>query len=140
MRALVIDFEDEGVKYRYVIPRAQIEGDVSFTLQRTDAVTYPLTFGVLANTPKYQIISDDPMFGAQRSRLQRCLWRRHGVAPAVQAVLDQPRTRAPRLRRRTRGLRMVGLCRQRRLVVRQEGRDVEGLRARTCLRHLAMSA
>jgi hypothetical protein len=33
---------------------------VDFSLTRTGAVTYPLTFGVLAATPKWTLVSDDP--------------------------------------------------------------------------------
>ncbi len=60
VRALVIEFLDDPHKYRYVIPRAQIQGEVTYTLAGTAALTYPLEFGVLDNTPKFRIISDDP--------------------------------------------------------------------------------
>ena len=60
VRAQVIEFDDGGIIYRYCIPKSQIEGDVSYTLTREGALTYPLTFGVLDDTPKYQIISNDP--------------------------------------------------------------------------------
>jgi hypothetical protein len=59
-RALVIEFNDGDINYRYCIARAQIEGEVAFTLTRTGAVTYPLTFGVLAANPKWTLVSDDP--------------------------------------------------------------------------------
>jgi hypothetical protein len=59
-RALCIEFTDGDVSYRYNIARAQIEGNVDFSLTRTGAVTYPLTFGVLAATPKWTLVSDDP--------------------------------------------------------------------------------
>lgn len=59
VRALVIDFQDDAVQYRYVVPRAQIEGEISYTLTREGALTYPLEFGVLDNTPKFEIITDD---------------------------------------------------------------------------------
>lgn len=59
VRALVIDFQDGDLNYRYVIPRAQVQGDVSFTLSREGSLNYPLEFGVLDNTPKFQIITDD---------------------------------------------------------------------------------
>lgn len=62
-RVLVIEFTDGAEEYRYVIPRAQVEGDVTFTLTREGAVTYPLTFGVLDNTPKFQIITEDSAMG-----------------------------------------------------------------------------
>jgi hypothetical protein len=63
IRTLLIDFNDGDIHYRYVIPRAQVEGDVTWTLVRTDALTYPITFGVLTNEPKYRILSDDPAMG-----------------------------------------------------------------------------
>ena len=59
VRALVIDFQDGTLNYRYVIPRAQVEGEISYTLTREGAVTYPISFGVLDNDPKFQIITDD---------------------------------------------------------------------------------
>lgn len=59
-RACVIEFTDGDVSYRYCIPRIQLEGNVEFTLVRSGAVTYPLTFGVLDADPKYTIVSDDP--------------------------------------------------------------------------------
>ena len=64
IRTLLVDFNDGDIHYRYVIPRAQVEGDVTWTLVRTDALTYPITFGVLTNEPKYRILSDDPAMGA----------------------------------------------------------------------------
>jgi hypothetical protein len=62
-RAICIEFNDGDLTYRYNIPRAQIEGNVEFTLTATDAVTYPLTFGVLDADPKYTIVSNDPSMG-----------------------------------------------------------------------------
>lgn len=59
VRALVIEFQDGAKNYRYVIPRAQIQGEVSYTLTNQGALTYPLEFGVLDNTPKWKLITDD---------------------------------------------------------------------------------
>jgi hypothetical protein len=59
-RALVIEFSDGDVNYRYYFPRVQVQGEVSFTLTRSGAVTYPINFGVLSHTPPYTILSDDP--------------------------------------------------------------------------------
>ena len=62
-RSLVIEFTDGAtLKYRYVIQRSQIEGNVDFTLVRSGALTYPLTMGILDNgdKPKFTIISNDP--------------------------------------------------------------------------------
>lgn len=67
-RTIVIEFNDgEDIHYRYCIPRAQIEGEVSFTLQRGEALTYPLTFGVLDDDPKYIILTDDPSWDVTTS-------------------------------------------------------------------------
>jgi hypothetical protein len=60
VRSIVIEFTDEGMTYRYLIPRAQIEGDVTFTLTRAGAVLYPLNLGLLDATPKFAIVSNDP--------------------------------------------------------------------------------
>lgn len=60
-RALVVEFNDGLLTYRYCLQRVQIEGDVTFTLTKAGAVTYPITFGVLDNgdAAKYFILSDD---------------------------------------------------------------------------------
>ena len=63
VRSFVVEFDDEGKKYRYYVPRSQVEGDVAFTLTRAGAVTYPLTFGLLDNDPKYVILSNDEAMG-----------------------------------------------------------------------------
>lgn len=62
-RSLLIEFSDGGVAYRYYFPRVQVQGEVSFTLTRSGAVTYPINMGVLAATPPYTIFSDDPALG-----------------------------------------------------------------------------
>jgi hypothetical protein len=59
VRSFAIDTADSATKVRYYFPRAQVSGDVSFNLARTDAVGYALTFGVLANTPKWRLFSND---------------------------------------------------------------------------------
>lgn len=58
--ALFVEFVDGTIHYRYQIQRAQIEGDVSWQLLRSDSVNYPLTFGVLEADPKFSILTDDP--------------------------------------------------------------------------------
>lgn len=58
-RAMVIDFTDGAKHYRYYFPKVQIEGDLSFSLTRGDAVAYALTFGVLDGSPKWKLFSDD---------------------------------------------------------------------------------
>lgn len=60
VHSMVIEFTDGDVTYRYYFPRVQVEGEVSFTLTRSGAVTYPINFGVLAATPAYEILSNDP--------------------------------------------------------------------------------
>jgi hypothetical protein len=59
VRAFVVDVTDVSLKYRYYFPRAQIAGDVSFQLARTNAVGYDLTVGILANVPKFKIFTND---------------------------------------------------------------------------------
>lgn len=63
VRAMVIEFSDADIDYRYLVPKVQIEGDVAYTLTRDGALTYPLEFGVLDGSPKYQIVSNDPAMG-----------------------------------------------------------------------------
>ena len=61
-RVLVIEFTDgAAITYRYVIQRTQIMGNVDFTLNRTSALTYPLTMSILDNgdKPKFTVISND---------------------------------------------------------------------------------
>lgn len=62
-RVLVIEFSDgASISYRYIIQRTQIMGNVDFTLNRTSALTYPLTMSILDNgdKPKFTIVSNDP--------------------------------------------------------------------------------
>lgn len=59
-RAMVVEFADGTVTYRYVFPRVQLEGEVSFSLTANGAVSYPTTWGVLDASPAYEIITDDP--------------------------------------------------------------------------------
>lgn len=63
----VVDFFDGDVTYRYYFPRVQVEGDVSFSLTRSDAVAYSVTFGVLAADPKWIMLTDDPIVVAGAS-------------------------------------------------------------------------
>ena len=63
-RACVIEFADGDLTYRYCIPRIQLEGNVEFTLVRSGALTYPLTFGILDASPKFTIVSNDDNLGA----------------------------------------------------------------------------
>lgn len=59
--ALIVEFNDGTITYRYFVARVELEGNVDFTLQRSGAVTYPLTFGALDNgdNPKFIILSND---------------------------------------------------------------------------------
>lgn len=62
VRAMIIDFQDSTINYRYVMPKVQVEGEVAYTLVRDGALTYPMGFGVLDGSPKYYILTDDPAF------------------------------------------------------------------------------
>lgn len=60
IKSMLVDFSDGATKYRYYFPRVQVEGDVSFSLTRSDAVGYGITFGVLAATPnKWLMLTND---------------------------------------------------------------------------------
>jgi hypothetical protein len=48
IKSLVVEYSDGDMKYRYYFPRVQVEGDIAFTLTRSDAVSYEITWGVLA--------------------------------------------------------------------------------------------
>lgn len=63
IRSAAVKFTDGSVNYLYYFPRVQVEGDVSFKLSRSEAVMYDVTLGVLANDPKFTILTDDPNFG-----------------------------------------------------------------------------
>lgn len=58
-RSMVIEFMDADITYRYAFSRVQVEGDVSFTLNREGAVEYPITFGVLDSDPPFEIFTND---------------------------------------------------------------------------------
>lgn len=61
-RAMVVQFVDGTVTYRYCFPRVMVEGDISFSLTRSGAVEYPVTWGVLDANPTYEIFTNDPAF------------------------------------------------------------------------------
>ena len=62
VRAMLIDAFDGAQQFRLVYPRVQLQGDVEFSLVRTDAVRLPLEFAVLASTPPWSIVGDLPGF------------------------------------------------------------------------------
>lgn len=62
IRAALVEFKDGNVAYRYYFPRVQVEGDVSFSLTRSDALAYSVTLGVLAADPKWLMLTNDPEF------------------------------------------------------------------------------
>jgi hypothetical protein len=63
VRALCIDGVDGSYEFRFCFPRVELQGDVEWSLVRTDAVRLPLEFGVLASAEKWSIVSDHPGFG-----------------------------------------------------------------------------
>lgn len=64
VRAMLIDGVDGDNSFRLSYPRVQLQGDVEFSLVRTDAVRLPLEFAVLASTPPWSIVGDLPGFSA----------------------------------------------------------------------------
>ena len=63
IRSMIIDWEDGDIVYRYYFPRVQIEGSVEQTFAANAPLTYPLTFGVLDNDPKWSMFTNDPAMG-----------------------------------------------------------------------------
>lgn len=61
IRSMCVDVTDAGTgfKYRWWFSKVQIEGSVEFSLTRTDGVAYAVTFGVLADSPKWAMFSND---------------------------------------------------------------------------------
>lgn len=61
VRAILVRFTDGAYTYQYWFSRAQIDGDVTFNLTRSDAVGYALSFAVLADDPTtWDFSSNDP--------------------------------------------------------------------------------
>lgn len=60
VRALLVRFTDDTINTQYYFPRAQIDGDVTFKLSRTDAIGYAMSFGILGSTPRWTMETDDP--------------------------------------------------------------------------------
>ncbi|MFZ9392581.1 MAG: hypothetical protein ACO28P_01375 [Ilumatobacteraceae bacterium] len=58
-RQMVIEFTDDTTVYRYYFPRVQQEGEISFSLTKAGAVTYPITFGALDYDPAFEIYTND---------------------------------------------------------------------------------
>jgi hypothetical protein len=56
VRAMLIDGIDGAEAWRFAFPRVQLSGDVTFALQRTDAVRLAMEFGVLASATPWQLI------------------------------------------------------------------------------------
>jgi hypothetical protein len=93
IRSIVVEFTDEDITYRYLVTRAQVEGDVTFTLTRAGAVTYPLTFGMLGATPKYAILSNDEAMGD--GSLPGTIGEGGGGAPPTTAIASAAPAIAP---------------------------------------------
>ena len=62
IRALLIDWNDGAIVYRYHFPRVQVEGSVEQQFSATAAASYPLTLGVLDADPKWTLMTNDPSF------------------------------------------------------------------------------
>jgi hypothetical protein len=62
VRAMVIDGQDGAQTFRFAFPRVQLQGDLEFSLVRTDATRLAMEFAVLASAEKWSLISDLPGF------------------------------------------------------------------------------
>jgi hypothetical protein len=60
VRALVVDSIDGDSTHRFCFPRASLQGDVEWNLNRSDAIRFALEMQVLASTESWHILSDHP--------------------------------------------------------------------------------
>lgn len=63
-RAVVFELVDDGIKYRYYIPKAQVSANGDQTASRTAAILYPLMFTALApdtGTTLFDVFTNDPV-------------------------------------------------------------------------------
>jgi hypothetical protein len=60
VRAMVIDGIDGDYSFRFCFPRVALQGDVEWSLVRSDAIRLPLEFQALASATKWTILSDHP--------------------------------------------------------------------------------
>jgi len=58
VRAMVVDGIDGDTTFRFAFPRVALQGDVEWTLARSDAIRLPLEFQVLSAAEKWKIMSD----------------------------------------------------------------------------------
>lgn len=65
-RAMCIEWLDGDVAYRLVIPRGNVQENMSTTLARSSPADLPITFGVLGEEgePPFYILSNDPQLEA----------------------------------------------------------------------------
>lgn len=64
VKTVIIEFEDDGVHYRWIFRRGQDQAEKSITLLRTDSVNLPGEYTVLAAQPDWGYVqSDDPALG-----------------------------------------------------------------------------
>lgn len=62
-RALIIEFEDGDIKYRFLFHRALRVGSAEQQLLRSDAVNLPIEYSMLADEPNtWEVQTDDPGF------------------------------------------------------------------------------
>jgi hypothetical protein len=78
VRAMVVDGVDGAYTFRFIFPRASLQGDVEWSLVRSDAIRLPLEFQVLAAATSWHILSDHPGLSV----------------PALLAASGMPRTHA----------------------------------------------
>jgi len=62
VKAMVVDGIDGVSTFRFLFPRVELQGDVEWSLVRSDAIRLPLEFQVLASSEKWHILSDHPGF------------------------------------------------------------------------------
>ena len=90
VRAVTIDGKDGAQSFRFCFPRAQLSGDLEFSLLRTDAVTLSMELSVLASATKWKIISDLPGFSLTGTMALGDLTREELNAEATRLGVENP--------------------------------------------------
>jgi hypothetical protein len=71
VRAMVVDAIDGDSALRFMFPRVQLSGDLTFAFLRTDAARLAMEFSVLAAATNWSLIADTPGAAAATSSARK---------------------------------------------------------------------
>lgn len=61
VKTIIVEFDDDGIQYRWIFRRGQDQAEKEVTLMRTDAVNLPAEYAVLAANPDWGFVqTNDP--------------------------------------------------------------------------------